>query len=658
MNKIFKILSLTPFLILASCSSNNVDNKLVLDEFSNYIIAKNNNSNEELTYTLTINYLSESGSKITDSHIDVINAGESFLVVPPKVSGYMANVPYVEGYMNENKTINVFYDTVSTWDGVSLTAFSGQGTVTSPYLIESAANLAYLASVESGRASSTDSIYKDKYFRLTNNIDLNDHEWKPIGTNNAANYARPFQGHFDGKNHLITGLYINKPTGISYGLFGAIAANATISNLNVEGNVTGYSRTGILLACINATTASVSNIKTFGSLTSMGDKSNSQYAGAIAGVNKGSILNSSNFATVTSPLYGATGGIAGTVSYLIDGCDNYGKVGSGITTSTSGYGGIAGNLSSAAASILNSNNYAKLDFYSSNSGGIVGSFSKGLVKSCNNYGAIYAYNNYVGGITGTTESSGTVELCANYGYLESTNGSFAGISGRVNTGVIKSCNNYYRVEGPGKYTSGIAGNCYGGGMIIESCTNYGNISGYDYVSGVCGYSTQDVKLCANYGTIKGRYYVTGIVAYLLYGRVFSCTNEGEMIGEECVGGIVGYYNKTNDAETYIDGCSNSGTINGITKVGGVVGHTKDGTVMNCSNSGLVNGSGSYVGGVVGHLTHGGTCHSSSNTGNVYGSASVGGVIGYAGANTTQYDNTTDGYINDVYSDTKVVGTQK
>ena len=656
MKKIFKILALTPLLVFAnSCSTETpID---TLDEFTKYIIGLNNSSDSNLTYKLTVNYVNEGGGKVADSHVDVIKAGESFLVVPPEVSGLKPNMPYVEGYMNSNKTINVYYDTVSVWDGVSATAFSGNGTQASPYLIESAANLAYLANLESDRSSNTADPLADKYYRVTNHIDLGNHPWKPIGTNNAANYARPFQGHFDGKNHLITGLYINKPTGISYGLFGAINSTATISNLVVEGNVTGYSRTGLLLACINANTASVSNIKTFGSVTSTGDKSNSQYVGAIAGVNKGLISNCANYATVSSLLYGGTGGISGTTSYQIENSENYGIVTSGTSTGVNAYGGISGFLSADNAVIKGCSNYARLDFYCSKAGGIVGNLSKGKIESCNNYGAIYANNVEIGGIVGNTGSAGKIESSDNYGYLKSTSGSFAGISGLVNGGSLKLCNNYYRVEGPGKYTSGIGGNCYGTNMVIDSCNNYGNIVGENYVSGICGYVTQDIKNCTNYGNVTGVNYVTGVVSYLLYGRTSNCHNEGKITGESAVGGIVGYYNIKADVETYIEKCSNKGDITGETKVGGVCGHNQSGTIRECSNSGTISGTGSYVGGVCGHLTHTGVVYSSKNTGDVFGKNSVGGVIGYAGASTNQYDNETAGNINGVYSDTKVVGHQ-
>ena len=105
MKKIFKILALTPLLVFAnSCSTETpID---TLDEFTKHIIGLNNSSDSNLTYKLTVNYVNEGGGKVADSHVDVINAGESFLVVPPEVDGLKPNMPYVEGYMNSNKTIN------------------------------------------------------------------------------------------------------------------------------------------------------------------------------------------------------------------------------------------------------------------------------------------------------------------------------------------------------------------------------------------------------------------------------------------------------------------------------------------------------------------------------------------------------------------------
>ncbi len=101
--------------------------------------------------------------------------------------------------------------------------FRGSGTSDDPYIIASAENLAYLASdVLSGFS------YYEKYFRQTENIDLSDHLWMPIGGLLSANYVRSFSGIYDGNGHTISNVYCARSD--YNGLFGSIS-NATIKNL-------------------------------------------------------------------------------------------------------------------------------------------------------------------------------------------------------------------------------------------------------------------------------------------------------------------------------------------------------------------------------------------------------------------------------------------
>ncbi len=138
------------------------------------------------------------------------------------------------------------------WDGSVATSFgSGKGTVAEPYLITSAAELAYLAqSVNEGRS------YKNSYLFLTSNIDLNHLEFTPIGT-----LSKPFSGVFDGQGHTISGLSVTTVTAekdaeyISYsvaGLFGHVK-NGMLTNIhlnapkiNLQSPVPGQVAAGLL----------------------------------------------------------------------------------------------------------------------------------------------------------------------------------------------------------------------------------------------------------------------------------------------------------------------------------------------------------------------------------------------------------------------------
>ncbi len=90
----------------------------------------------------------------------------------------------------------------SVWDGTSSVKPTGAGTEANPYIIASAANLAYLSDHYS------DSDIVGKYFKQVVDIDLANHEWTPINSSSIYNYAYSY----DGNNHTIYNLYVNNVT--------------------------------------------------------------------------------------------------------------------------------------------------------------------------------------------------------------------------------------------------------------------------------------------------------------------------------------------------------------------------------------------------------------------------------------------------------------
>lgn len=125
--------------------------------------------------------------------------------------------------------------TVSTsaaWDGTTVsTGLNGTGTEADPYLIETAADLAYLAqTVNAGTAPA------GAYYKLVNDIDLGGNEWTPIGkelTTKASGTwtAAWFNGNFDGAGKTVKNFKITT-SAYAAGLFGI--ASGTISNLTVD----------------------------------------------------------------------------------------------------------------------------------------------------------------------------------------------------------------------------------------------------------------------------------------------------------------------------------------------------------------------------------------------------------------------------------------
>lgn len=147
----------------------------------------------------------------------------SFLLLPGMTNFAQADSPGIEG----------------TWiaDGNYAAAFAGgTGTKTDPYQISNAAQLARLSRLaHDGTEGST--VSNTKYYILTDDITLYDHEWVPIGYDNV----NPFYGSFDGKNYKITGIRLTKPFPC-IGLFGYVgfpnSQEGLLKNIDVSGNIT------------------------------------------------------------------------------------------------------------------------------------------------------------------------------------------------------------------------------------------------------------------------------------------------------------------------------------------------------------------------------------------------------------------------------------
>lgn len=151
---------------------------------------------------------------------------------------------------------------VNVWDGSSEPWTNGNGTSEDPYLIETAANLAYLAQmVNEGYQAQDMAVFRYTYFMMTDDLDLNNINWTPIGNVNMNMEGFYFAGIFDGWYHNIDHLRIQSNADVC-GLFGGLggyvegnmAGNGMILHLSVtNGNVTstGVGAAGIVGAMAN-----------------------------------------------------------------------------------------------------------------------------------------------------------------------------------------------------------------------------------------------------------------------------------------------------------------------------------------------------------------------------------------------------------------------
>ena len=134
------------------------------------------------------------------------------------------------------------YD-VEVWDGESMVAPIDENN-DNIYEIERPSELAWLAAAVNGtlpeelatRANVEANDFAGKTFVLTQDIDLGNEPWTPIGSSNHI-----FKGTFDGQGHTITNLVVNGGSESNKGLFGVThdgeIKNFTLVNAKVSGRL-------------------------------------------------------------------------------------------------------------------------------------------------------------------------------------------------------------------------------------------------------------------------------------------------------------------------------------------------------------------------------------------------------------------------------------
>lgn len=296
------------------------------------------------------------------------------------------------------------------WAQTTKRPASGDGTVNKPFLISTAAELAWFRDHVNENYDNVKSSAK-----LTADIDLSDFchaaddskiekSWVPIGNSNNK-----YQGTFDGNNKTITNLYINASQ-LNVGLFGC-TYEGTIKNLTFEyANVTNTNNYVGVLVGKAFWGSTLQNIKISNTCQIKGGN----YTGGIAGYLDGNAYNCVNCATVQGIKY--IGGLCGFYSISRTGnsmtaCANYGNV----TASSLGVGGLVGYFDSGT--IQDCANYGGVKG-TERVAGMAGSVNNGKIQNVFSYGNI--------SVTNKTQNVG---MFFGYSYLGATEGMVAYYSG-------------------------------------------------------------------------------------------------------------------------------------------------------------------------------------------------------------------------------------
>jgi hypothetical protein len=326
----------------------------------------------------------------------------------------------------------------------------GSGTSADPYQISTLKHLYWLS-------QTTD--YNSCYFVQTANINADTTRYWNSGSGFSP--IGSFSGHYNGKGHTISGLYINSPSsstnhtglfsqinggtvdslglladtvyGYQYvgGLAGACISGATITNCYATGKVWGVINiVGGLAGALN-TNCTMSNCYTLGTVSGnstmegglVGSLNNSstvkncyssctvsglQITGGLVGDHSNSSTISNCYATgnVSSDTLGVAGGLVGyaTSSAVVQNSYATG------TVSSKGYA-VGGLIGYTLYKINVSNCYARGSVTGvGNIGGLIGIHDSSTVTCCYSTGAVTGTTN-VGGLIGYNKEHSTVDSC-------------------------------------------------------------------------------------------------------------------------------------------------------------------------------------------------------------------------------------------------------
>lgn len=353
---------------------------------------------------------------------------------------------------------------------LSVTEFEGEGTEASPYLIKTRDDLILLSDKV---AEITDlncttppmtapycRAYLGKYFKVTNDIDMNGYKFTPIG----ADWSHIFAGNFDGAGHTIKGLYIDRTTAYA-ALFGRTDTLSVVKNLNIDGaKITSTSTYAATIAGWSLGT--IENVSVKNSSVSADGYGVGAVAG-ITGVLNGALVEDCN---VTGK-YGYTGGVAGEAHGAVN--NAYAKNVNILTATQSSatpglpVGGVIGNL--YLTTMENCWFSGRIDGYSLLSqyqtiGGVVGYVSASTVKNCFAVGNLssYASGAIIGGVAGYLR--GDLENCFFNGRVDAmSTRSSGGAVGRINA---------YRVNSGDPLSECKMTNVYSAGSVVSETYQY------------------------------------------------------------------------------------------------------------------------------------------------------------------------------------------
>lgn len=393
----------------------------------------------------------------------------SFDARDASVQGYEIRRPYLK-----NVTEEIHKPSITTVFN------SGNGTASNPYTINNWANLQNIN-------FNNDILTNGYYFALSNDLGTSTTGYTTYASawNALGNSSNRFKGNFDGQNHTISSFSIDNSSTNYQGLFGSVDTGSVIKDLNLR------------------------DVDIIGS----------SYVGALVGVNRGTIINTSSSGIVKGN--SSVGGLAGYNLGVID--NSYSTV--KVSANSTGVGGLVGN------------NY--------NNAVIKNSYSNGFVTG----------TSFTGGLVGTNYN-GTIENS----YSLST------VNGTSYVGGLVAFNNDNSLISNSYSASTVTGNTEVGGLvgrnadssIIQNSYAVGSVKADTYLGGLVGVNNLGViKDSYSKSIISGTSNVGGLIG-LNKGVITNSYASTKLSGTTDVGGLVGK-NTGTITNSYYDNEENSAT---------------------------------------------------------------------------------------------------
>lgn len=366
---------------------------------------------------------------------------------------------------------------------LSCQVYVGDGSITSPYYIQTAAELREIGQTSKVGDENVVKYGLDKCYKLVNNINLNEGHaetgyWIPIGTGSGVG----FTGNFDGNGYTISNITVNKQeyiaavegiegfedpitnarTFVNAGLFGKIGPNGRVCNLKLE------------------------NVSISGSYSESGNKGN---VGIVAGENYGTIER------------------VEVISGNID------------VTNTLNVGGIAGAIISSEASVEVENETGEIEKgvvrYTARVDRCIANVNLGISKDYAD-GPITGIANTVGGLVGTSEG-GIIIYSYSKGdvFLNEQTTNYGGIVGFNQFKRFEQKDENYMYD----YTGGHVKDTYSLMRLrkinnVNANANIGGIIGYNQDGEPLDSTINGVESSGNINKIVGNYYLNTNLNYV------------------------------------------------------------------------------------------------------------------------------------------------